>query len=117
MSKVLIVDESLSSRRNIRKALEVKHSIIGEAENASYVLAMKDIEIPDVIVMDISNPKIYSIPILKKLLKKFPKTKIYVITREETEELAQFALIHGAYQYFLIPYSKEYFVRIIDENC
>lgn len=78
--RVLVVDDSVTIRNILSKALSLDDDIevIGEAENA-FEARSKILELdPDVITLDIIMPKMDGVSFLKKLMLHYPKPVIIV---------------------------------------
>ena len=68
MLKILVVDDSLIIRKNVKKyAASLGHTIIGEAKNgAEAVEQCKELQ-PDLITMDITMPDMDGIEAVKRI--------------------------------------------------
>ena len=77
MAKVLIVDDSRTSRRILRNILtENGHEVVGEAENGQ-IGYEKYIELsPDIITLDITMPVLDGLGSLKKIMAAGQKNKM-----------------------------------------
>jgi|YNPMSStandDraft_2_1061718.scaffolds.fasta_scaffold01260_3 CheY-like chemotaxis protein len=101
MKKVLIVDDSIISRKMITKLIS-KHTFqIDEAVNGQQALAKIHSTQYDIIFLDLLMPDIDGIQILSVLNKKRNPTKVVVIsadiqetTKQKCKELGAFAFLH-----------------------
>lgn len=108
MLSVLVVDDSMIMRRNIKKYLSsLGHNIIGEAKNADEALEFCSENRPDLITMDISMPGINGIAALKKIKEINKDFSIIMITSYGKNEMIKSALKEGAQGYILKPVSVE----------
>jgi DNA-binding NarL/FixJ family response regulator len=82
MIKIIIVDDHKMFRESLRNILTTKKvaDIIGEAENGEELIKMLDIHHPDVILMDISMPKMNGIEATKKAIQKQPDVKVLALS-------------------------------------
>ena len=60
--------------------------IIGEAENGREAVRLVEAHRPDVVVMDISMPVLNGLEATKQIKKRFPATKVLILTMHVNEE-------------------------------
>lgn len=70
--------------------------ICGEAEDGLACLELTERKQPDVVLLDISMPKLSGMNAIKKLKQQSPETKILVLTAAETPTIWQEVLVSGA---------------------
>ena len=112
--KILIVDDSRTSKRILRNLLESQgYTVIGEAENGEDgFLKYKELK-PDLVTMDITMPKMDGIESLT-LIKKFdPESKVVMITAAGQKEKMVEALKRGADEFITKPFDQEEVSSII----
>ncbi len=115
MAKILIVDDTLVMRINLRKILEdADHEVVGEAENGLKAIEMVDKLKPDLITMDITMPEMNGIDALKKVLKKYPFARVVMISALSQKIKVLEALNLGAKHYIVKPFKKNQVVEIIE---
>ena len=101
--RILIADDHGLVRRGIREVLHSRPGwrVIGEAANGREAVA-KAIELkPDVAVVDIGMPELDGIEAARQIRAAVPKTKILVLTMNESDYLIRRALDAGANGYVL----------------
>lgn len=83
--KIIIVDDNKSFRDGLKYYLQKDHHyhIIGEANDGSEFLKLKNIHHADVILMDIQMPELNGIKTAKKILWDMNYLKIIAITMYE----------------------------------
>ena len=116
MAKVLIVDDSRTSRKMVKSLLEeAGHEVIGEAVNGDEgYLQYKELK-PDVTTMDITMPVTDGIQALQ-LIKHIDKdAKVVMITAAGQKEKMMQALKEGASEFITKPFDKEEVVNIINK--
>ena len=116
MAKVLIVDDSRTSRKMLKSLLEeAGHEVIGEAVNGDEgYLQYKELK-PDVTTMDITMPVTDGIQALQ-LIKHIDKdAKVVMITAAGQKEKMMQALKEGASEFITKPFDKEEVVNIINK--
>lgn len=112
--KILIVDDSRTSKRILRNLLESQgYTVIAEAENGEDgFIKYKELH-PDLVTMDITMPKMDGIESLT-LIKKFdPQAKVVMITAAGQKEKMVEALKRGADEFITKPFDQEEVSSII----
>lgn len=101
MTKVLIVDDSIISRRMIRKLISKHNFEIDEATNGKEAIDKIHSNQYDIIFLDLLMPDIDGIQILSRLKSEGIPTKVVVIsadiqetTKDKCKELGAFAFIN-----------------------
>lgn len=108
MLQVLIVDDSLIMRKQIKKILEsLGHTIMGEAKNAEEAVSMYKRFRIDLVTMDISMPGKDGISTSRDIIAIDPKAKIIMITSQGQEDMVVDAIAVGAVGYILKPITSE----------
>lgn len=116
MAKILVVDDSLVMRRNLKTILtEAGHSIVSEASNG--VQAFKEYEKhnPDLVTMDITMPIMDGVQAVKKIIQVFPDAKIIMISALDQKNMVLAALESGAKHYIIKPFTVEKVVGVVNE--
>jgi len=114
MAKILIVDDSRTSRRILRGILEkTGHEIVGDAENgeAGY-LKYKELR-PDIVTMDITMPNMDGIESLSLIKKENSEAKVVMITAAGQKEKMVEALKRGADEFVTKPFVEDEIIAII----
>ena len=101
--KVLLAEDHTIVREGIRSLLESQQDIevVGEAENGLDAVRKTQKLQPDVVIMDISMPKLNGIDATRLIKKRVPSTKVLVLTVHEQEEYAVEILKAGASGYLV----------------
>lgn len=104
--RVLIADDHAGIRRSLR-SLVLSHrewDVCGEAaDGVQAVERAKELH-PDLILMDVSMPRMNGIEAASKIHREFPKTEILIVTQYDTPEMARLVEEAGAEGY--IPKSE-----------
>lgn len=116
MTRVLIVDDSRTSRKMLRKMLDkAGHEVIGEAINGEEgYLLYKELK-PDVVTMDITMPKMDGIESLQLIRKYDQKAFVVMITAAGQKEKMLQAIKYGASDYIVKPYEAFEVLQVIDK--
>ncbi len=99
--RVLIVDDHGIVRAGIRTLLESDASIevVGEAQNGGEaVIKVRELK-PELVLMDLSMPKMNGIEATKRIKDEFPSTCILILTMHDDEEFFLPVLQAGASGY------------------
>lgn len=100
-NKVLIVEDHELFRIALREVLltEPGIEIVGELDNAQYVIQTIKETSPHLVLMDLVMPGISGIEAIKKIARRFPRVKVLVITAYKLEEYVSASLNAGAFGY------------------
>ena len=108
MAKVLIVDDSKTSRRILRNILEeCGHEVIAEADNGDDgYIKYREVK-PEVVTMDITMPKMDGIECLKVIKHFDAEAKIVMVTAAGQKEKMLEAVKNGASEFITKPFEKD----------
>ena len=96
MHKILLVDDHEIVRRGVRQILEDHWQICGEAGNGEEAV-VKALELkPDLILMDISMPRVNGIEATLRIRKLSLPVKIIILSMHDSREIARQAKEAGA---------------------
>jgi DNA-binding NarL/FixJ family response regulator len=101
--KVLLAEDHTIVRQGIRSLLEPQMDIevIGEAEDGLDAVKKTEELRPDVVIMDISMPKLNGIDATRLIKKNVPNAKVLVLTMHELQEYVEQILRAGASGYLV----------------
>lgn len=101
--KVLIVDDHSLVRQGLKKVLELEEDIVvvGEANDGNKALEIAGETQPDVVLMDISMPKMNGIQATRAFRKKGFKCAILILTIHDDKEYMMEVIRAGASGYVL----------------
>jgi len=101
--RVMLVDDHTMVRRGLRALIESVPGwvVCAEAEDGLQALAIAATARPDIIVMDLSMPKLGGIDATVQLRKLVPDVEILILTMHESDQLIDQALRAGALGYLL----------------
>ena len=114
MAKILIVDDSRTSRRMLRNILtENGHEVIGEAENGQ-IGYEKFIELePDIVTLDITMPVLDRLGALEKIMTLNEEANVIMVTAAGQKEKMVEAIKHGATEFIQKPFEPEQILSVI----
>lgn len=112
--KILIVDDSRTSKRILRNLLESQgYTVVAEAEDGEDgFLKFKELR-PDLVTMDITMPKMDGIESLTLIKGLDPNAKVVMITAAGQKEKMVEALKRGADEFITKPFDQEEVASII----
>lgn len=116
MSKILIVDDSRTSRKILRTLLEeAGHEIVAEAENGQDgVDKYKEFK-PEVTTLDITMPVMDGLEALK-LIKEFDSSaKVIMVTAAGQQNKMVEAIKVGASEFVTKPFEKDNILKLIEK--
>ena len=115
MLNILVVDDSLILRKNIKKYITtLGHNIAGEAKTGVEAVQMTRHLKPDLITMDITMPDMDGISAVKKIREFDKNVNIVMVTSHGQEEMVVESLKAGAKGYILKPITEEKLAKSIN---
>jgi len=100
---ILLVDDFPAIRRGLRIMLE-SHAgwiIIGEAEDGEQGLAQAQRFHPDIVVVDISMPRMNGLTLTREIRRLLPDTEVLIVTEHNSREMLDEAQRAGARGYII----------------
>ena len=106
--RVLLIDDHTIVRQGLRRLLEEKGvEVVGEEEDGRKgIETARELE-PDVVVMDISMPRLGGIEATRRIKKELPDTKVIILTIHLDENYIFKALDAGANAYLVKDTASE----------
>jgi len=116
MISILLADDHEVMRHGIRNLLESRpeYTICGEARDGEEAVQMANERKPDVIVMDISMPKMDGLAAARSIRSSLPGAKILFFTMHDTDSLVRDVLHAGASGYILKSDAPKHLVSAIE---
>lgn len=101
--RIVIAEDHTILREGLRALLSFhpEVDVVGEAEDGLEAIRRVEKLTPDLLLMDLSMPRMSGMAALKDIKKRFPETRIIVLTVHKTEEYISAALQAGADGYVL----------------
>ncbi len=103
MVRVIVADDHHLVRQGIRMLLEKADDIevIGEAEDGLEAVELAERLTPDVVVMDVSMPRLNGVQATELIRARLPATQVVVLSMHSDETTVRQALRRGAKAYVL----------------
>ena len=116
MAKILIVDDSRTSRKILKNILELhNYDIVGEAVNGEEGFE-KYIELkPDVVTLDITMPVLDGISSLKKIIDYDTKACVIMVTAAGQKNKMVDAIKSGASEFIQKPFEPDQILTVLNE--
>lgn len=116
MAKILIVDDSKTSRKFLRNMLEqAGHEIVAEAVDGAEGVEKFRIYRPDITTMDITMPVLDGIDAVKDIIEIDPDAKIIMVTAAGQKANMIEALKKGAADFIQKPFDMDVIVNTIEK--
>ena len=108
MKSVLIVDDSVVSRKMLAKLIESNgYTVASQAINGKEALELYKKLSPDVVTMDITMPEMNGMDALKMIRDYDPDAKVILITAAGQIEKKEQAMEYGAAAFIAKPYDNQ----------
>ena len=96
--RIILADDHVMFRQGIRNLIEGMENvqIIGEVDDGLALLELLKTSTPDLVILDISMPKLRGLEALREVKKHYPKVKIAILTMHGSKEFVRQAISDGA---------------------
>ncbi len=116
MAKILMVDDSKTSRKILREILEENgHEVIGEAINGQDGIDKYAKLRPDVTTMDITMPEMDGLEALRQIREIDPEAKVIMVTAAGQKNKMVEAVKYGAAEFLAKPFDASQIVDILNK--
>ena len=101
--QILVADDHLSVRTAIKRLLKsLPHVVIvAEASDGEEAVELAKQHRPDVVLMDVSMPRVNGLEATRRILRDVPEVAILVVTAHRDDEMMDAAFRAGAVGYLL----------------
>ncbi len=101
--RIMLVDDHNIVRRGLAALLQMEggFEVVAEAEDGEMALRRADEARPDIVMLDLSMPRLNGLEATRRLKRKLPQTQVLVLSMHEDEEFVAQALQAGASGYVL----------------
>ena len=107
--KVVVVDDSVDTRNNIKQLLsfEKKIEVIGEAENGEEAVFIAKEARPDIVLMDINMPVVDGIRATEEITLSVPESTVIIMSVQGEMEYVRKAMTAGARDFLTKPFNGD----------
>ena len=100
---IVLADDHSMFRQGVRRILAETPGleVVGEANDGLELLSLLKVQIPDLVLMDISMPHLRGLEATREIKKLYPRVKIILLTMHRTREFLQQGLEAGAEGFLL----------------
>ena len=114
--RILLVDDHEVVRLGLKSLLErhPQFDVVGEASSAREAMEIINTTHPDVVVMDIRLPGTSGIEACEEITRRFPETRVIILTSYAEDEMLFSAIRAGASGYILKQIGGEDLVRALE---
>lgn len=101
--KIIVAEDHLRFRRFITASLEAAEglSVMGEAGDGLELLELLEERLPDLIVLDVSMPRLQGLEAARRIKAAYPDVKVLILTMHKKREYLQEAMSAGAEGFLL----------------
>jgi len=101
--RIVLADDHALIRHGIKNiiAKENELRIVGEVGNGEELLSLLETDIPELVILDISMPKINGVDLTSILKKRYPSVKILILTMHKNKQYFYRSMSAGADGYLI----------------
>jgi len=117
--RIVLADDHQMVRKGLRSLIERERDleVVGEASDGREVIELTEEERPDVVVIDISMPRLNGFEAARRITDSFPDTKVLMLTVHEDEEYIFRSLKAGASGYLIKKTAPDELLKAIHTVC
>ena len=113
--RIMVIDDENIVGKRLKPALENNGDVVETFTDARKALERFSEQEFDIVVSDIRMDDIDGLEVLEQVLARSEKTKVIIITGYATVEVAQEALVKGAFDFIAKPFKPNDLRTIIDK--
>lgn len=100
---IVLADDHILVRQGIKKIIQedVEMKVVGEAADGMELLQILEKTTPDLVILDISMPRLRGLAAAERIKKRYPGIKMLILSMHRSKEYLQQALAIGVDGYLL----------------
>jgi two-component system response regulator HydG len=114
-ARILGVDDDLLMREALRDTLSVEGYEVQAVESAAQAMAELEKQEWDIVLADLSLPRVSGLELLDRIKRSWPTTEVIVITGQGSIATAVDAIKRGAYHYLTKPFTAEEIIHLVHQ--
>jgi DNA-binding NarL/FixJ family response regulator len=101
--RIVLADDHILVRQGIKKIIQedIVMKVVGEAADGLELLEIVEKHTPDLVILDISMPRLRGLAAAEKIKRRHPEIKILILSMHRSKEYLQQALAIGVDGYLL----------------
>ena len=115
MSKILVIDDEKGVCYSFKKIFSRRGYDVVTANNGIEGIEQAGKENPDLVIMDVSMPKMDGLETLQRLKSLYPNLTVIMMTAHSTSDKAITAMKYGAYDYLTKPFDNESLIALVEK--
>lgn len=116
MKRVLLVDDALFIRNNLKIILEKNgFEICGQADDGQQAVKLYEALRPDLVTMDVTMPNMDGLEALNAIRKIDANAKVVMVTAMGKEEIVRQAILSGATNFIVKPFNEEKVITVMQK--
>ncbi len=115
MSKILVIDDEKGVCYSFKKIFSRRGYDVVTANNGIEGIEQAGKENPDLVIMDVSMPKMDGLETLQRLKSLYPNLTVIMMTAHSTSDKAISAMKYGAYDYLTKPFDNDSLITLIEK--
>jgi two-component system, chemotaxis family, chemotaxis protein CheY len=113
-NKILIVDDVVSMRKNLRRILEEDgYHVVAEANDGDEAITLSKVLKPDLVMIDIFMERMNGIEATHEIRRDNPSIKVIILTQSAKPSLVTDSIHAGAINFIIKPYDANHVKRIV----
>ena len=114
-ARILGVDDDLLMREALRDTLSAEGHEVQAVESAAQAMAELEKQEWDIVLADLSLPRVSGLELLDRIKRSWPSTEVIVITGQGSIATAVDAIKRGAYHYLTKPFTAEEIIHLVHQ--
>ncbi len=116
MYRIILADDHAILRAGVKRIIQEnpEFTVIGEAGDGLELLQLLEESTPDMVIVDISMPRLQGLKAIQFIKKLYPKIKVLILTMHEDKAYVYKAMDNGVDGYLLKEEPPESFVCAIE---